>query len=74
MEEYQKAIDLDNDPRYGNITVFFHRKNPNLKCYQLKRKFPTKEQYENELNFLDERINFNNTLIKLIDFSEDAQN
>lgn len=46
MDEYKKAIDLSNDPRYGNIEVYFHISDPKQKCYKVTRKYPTSEEFE----------------------------
>lgn len=74
MEDYKKAIDLQNDPRYGDIEVYFHFNDPKLKCYKVIRKYETIQQFEEEANFLNERLNIGSgSLIKLLHFEEFAE-
>lgn len=72
MDEYKKAIDLSNDPRYGNIEVYFHISDPKQKCYKVTRKYPTSEEFEQEVQFLNDRMLIGSgSLIKLLHFQED---
>lgn len=75
MDEYKKAIDLSNDPRYGDIEVYFHISDPKQKCYKVTRKYDSEEEFERELQFLDERMNIGSgSLIKLMHFEEQPEN
>lgn len=69
MDQYEKAMDLDNDPRYGNISIYFNRTNPNQKAFKVTRKFANEADLEQEIKLLEDRIDSNDScLLPIIDF------
>ena len=74
LTKYKKLSDIDNDPRFGNITIYFHEDNNELKVMSKEEKSSNEEEFRMLSKFVRERKEMTHpNILRMVDIQSDPE-